>query len=483
MSRSTFNRRVFLAGAGVTLALPWMESLGAVRRARAQDDVPRRFVAVYFPNGAAADFWRPQGSGAGDAWSLSPILAPLAPLKHKTLVVSDLENYTSMREDPFVEPSHARCTGAFLTCVDSDAVRQELRVEPANGVSLDQVIAQSAIGAATPLRSLQVGLSTLNSGDDGRHGALSRSVSWASPTEPLYKDVNPRSVFDRLVSAGAGSGGLDPAAQAAARQRRALRRSALDFLRESTVRLEGRVSRSDRAVLDRFLTSVRELELRVESVGDSVMRASCETVERPSATYGVDATPPDYDRGAHADVMNDLVVMALRCDTTRVVSYMLDDARSDFVYSHLTNRRFTAEGSTPGSGAVGGFHGLQHAGDSNDGYATINWWLTSKLAELCQSLDAIPEGDGTVLDHTVVLYGSGMHGSNHDANQLPIALVGGRGLGLRQDEHAVMPEGAEGRPLRDLYQTLLAQCFDIEAAPFGTHVRAEPPRVLAEALG
>lgn len=468
------SRRAFLAGTGVCLALPWMESL-----ARAQDTTPRRFLVTYFPNGAAASYWKPSGTGTADNWRLSPVLEPLTPVKSKTIVLSNLENYTTMQDNQGVEPSHARCTGAFLTCVDSDAVRQRLGVEPANGISVDQVVAQSPVGMRTAIRSMQVGLSTLNSYDDGRHGSLSRSISWASPTEPLYKDVNPQSVFDRLVS---NTGMVDAGAQVAADRRRALRASALDFLSDATTRLQRRLSAADRVELDGYLTSVRELERRAEAVGNTMTGGICEMPNRPSNALGVDAVPSGYSRGDHADVMNDLVVMALRCDVTRVISYMLDDARSDFVYNHLTNREFDANGSREGSGAVGGYHGLQHAGDSNNGYATINHWFAQKVCELAQKLEAIPEGDGNVLDHTAILFGSGMHGSNHDANELPIVLIGGGNGVLRGDQHIEFLPTPNDRPIRDVYWTLLTQVFQLDVASFGSHIRQEPNRVVTEIL-
>jgi hypothetical protein len=458
-----------------------MESLfgrGAFAQAAA---TPRRMLAMYFPNGAAAAYWKPSGQGQGDAWQLSPLLDPLAPLKHKTIVLSNIENYSAMQSDQFVEPSHARCTGAFMTCVDSDAVSASTGRPGSNGISVDQVVAQSPIGQATALPSMQLGLSTLNSFDDGRDGALSRSVSWASPTNPLYKDVNPQSVFDRLVAAGATTGTLDPDAVAAAERRRALRKSALDYLGESTTAIQARLGAADRQHLDQYLTSVRELEQRVASIGSAIGSAACEVPSRPLEAYGVGNTPDGYNRAEHADVMNDLVVMAFKCDSTRVISYMLDDARSDFVYNHLTNRVFTADGSTPGSGAVGGYHGLQHAGDSNDGYATINRWFTQKVTELCQRLDAIPEGDGTMLDHTFVLYGSGMHGSNHDCNELPVAVVGG-GSVLQTDQHVVFPETPGDRPLRDVYYTMLQSFFGLSVDDFGANVNGAQPALIEEIL-
>lgn len=472
------NRRTFLRASGIALALPWLESL-APKAARAQSAAPKRFLAVYFPNGVAADYWPCQGSGSGDAWSLSPLLQPFSALKAKMNVYTNLENYTAMQPDPFVEPSHARCTGAFLTCVDSDAVRQAMNVEVANGVSLDQVIAQ-VVGAQTPaLPSLQVGLSTLNSSTDGRHESLSRSISWRSTTEPLYKEVSPQKVFDRLVAAGAGQD-LGAEARRAADRRRALRLSTLDFVKDQIGQIQQKLSVLDRRRFDEYLTSTRELEQRIAATAGAMDRA-CEVGQRPAGDYAVDVVPEDYDRGFHADLMNDLIVMALRCDVTRVISYMLDDARSDFVYRHLTHRRFRTDGSDPGTGAVGNFHASQHSGDSNDGYATINWWLSQKTAELAAKLDAIPEGEGTLLDNSVLLYGSDMHGSNHDANELPIVTLGSGGGVFRTNQHLVFNPTPNDRPLRDLYRTILDHYFGI-STPFGANVKGAAAQPITELL-
>ncbi|HKO90498.1 MAG TPA: DUF1552 domain-containing protein, partial [Polyangiaceae bacterium] len=194
------SRRTLLRGLGVCLALPHLESVVGRGVARAQATPIKRMVVAYFPNGAAAAYWPARGKGTGNAWQLSPLLSPLAALKTKLTVFANLENYSAMQDNQGVEPSHARLCGAFLTCVDSDRVRQMLKVDLANGISMDQVVAQKM---TTPLRSLELGLSTLNSFEDGRHPALSRSIAWASPTQPLYKEVNPQAVFDRLVASGA----------------------------------------------------------------------------------------------------------------------------------------------------------------------------------------------------------------------------------------------------------------------------------------
>ncbi|HEX6243619.1 MAG TPA: DUF1552 domain-containing protein, partial [Polyangiales bacterium] len=302
---------------------------------------------------------------------------------------------------------------------------------------------------------------------------------------PLYKEVNPQAVFDRLVASGARDGAqLDPEAQKQAQRRKALRQSALDFVRENATELNGKLGREDKPRLEQFLTSVRELEQRTRALSDSMAEqtaAMCKVVARPPRAYAVNVSD-GYNRGTHADVMNDLIVMALQCDVTRVVTHMLDDARSDFVYDHLTNRKFTADGSAAGTGKVGGFHGLQHAGDSNDGYATINWWFSQKIAELGAKLDAIPEGDGTLLDHTAILYGGSMHGSDHDGRPLPMALLGGGKAGLRTDQLVDFTSISAGRPLRDLYLTLLNGYFGLNVQSFGSSLAGAKNQMITEIL-
>jgi hypothetical protein len=459
IDQRTCSRRTVLKGAGVALALPWLEAL-APRPARALPPPTVRYVALYFPNGTA-DFWRPGGAGAGSSWSLSPILAPLAPVKPYLTVLTNVANYS-----PFgghVEPSHSNLGASTWTCVRPGGPGND-----DNGISVDQVIAQR-IGSATALDSLQVGLSTLDSSTDGLPGQHSRSISWRSASEPLYKIVNPQAVFDRLTGAGPignGSGAPDPLAV----RRRALKQSLLDYVLDDTARLQPRLGSSDRRKLDQFLTSVRSLEQRVANASMQVPTASCTPLPRPDAQYTVGNVPAGYDRGAHADLMIDLVVMALQCDITRVVSFMLDDARSDFVYDFLPMRTFTDTGSAPGNGTVGGYHGLQHAGERNDGFATIGWWNAQKAADLAGRLQAIAEGDaGNMLDNTVIVFASGMKGGNHDAGELPLALLGGggrtaSGTVLRTDEHVVF---ADEQRLADVHLTVLRHVFGCPDESFG----------------
>jgi hypothetical protein len=454
------NRRTLLRGLGVALTLPFLETFSP-RTARAQSATAiKRYIALYFPNGTA-DFWKPSGSGSGDAWKLSPILEPLAPVKKYLSVLSNVSNYA-----PFgghVEPSHSNLGAATWTCVKPSGDGKAN-----SGISVDQVIA-NRIGTKNLLPSIQVGLTTLESSTDGLPGQHSRSMSWKSPTQPNYKTVNPQAVFDRLVAGIPTSNGSAPDPLAA--RRRALKRSALDYVLEGSQDLQKKLSASDRQRLDHFLTSVRSLETRVAEPSMAVPEpTTCERIPRPEATYAVGAVPGDYNRGAHATLMIDLVEMAIRCDVTRVVSFMLDDARSDFAYDFIEQRTFTDDGSTPGKGKVAGYHGLQHAGDRNNGFATIGWWNAQRACELAQKLMAIQEGEsGNALDNTVITFCSGMKGGNHDAGNIPVAIIGGggktaSGTVLKTNQHFAF--GSEQR-LADVHLTVMQKVFGCPDASFG----------------
>jgi hypothetical protein len=460
MHPTLWSRRRFLQGTGVALALPFLETLAPALARAQQAPARRRYISLYFPNGTA-DFWQP--SGAGDSWTLSPILEPLLPVKSYVSVLSNVANYS-----PFgghVEPSHSNCGAATWTCVQASG-----KDKGDSGISVDQVIANQ-LGSVTPLPSIQVGLSTLDSSTDGLPGQHSRSMSWKSATEPLYKLVNPQAVFDRLTSTSGASSGGDPAANAmAAMKRKALNKSLLDEVLASASSLQQKLSTSDRVKLDQYLASVRNLEKRVADPSMQLPATTCSIGNRPSATYSVGNVPSDYNRATHASLMIDLIVMALQCDLTRVVSFMLDDARSDFVYNFMKERNFTDTGSTEGTAAVGGYHGLQHAGDRNNGFATIGWWNAQQAALLAGKLAAIDEGAaGNLLQNTVIVLASGMHGGNHDAGNLPLALIGGGGKSgnstiLKQNQHFAF---ANEQRLADVHLTIMQRVFGCKDAAFG----------------
>jgi hypothetical protein len=459
MNGKNWTRRQILKGAtGVAISLPWLETL-APRKAHAAG-VAKRYIDVYFPNGTA-NYWKPSGGGAN--WTLSPILQPLEPLKSKVMVISNIGNYS-----PFgghIEPSHGHnCAAAFTGTKASGQGNNN------SAISVDQVIANQLATAnggkpPTPLHSLQLGLSTKIASFDGLPGAHSRSISWKSESEPLYNFVSPQGAFDRLTGAGPatpsapGNTMTDPAAE----KRRLLRKSSLDYIIETSTSLKTRLSRSDQGRIDKFLTTVRSLETRVSdpTMPGGGISGMCKPLARPSYTASVDAVPAGYNRGEHATLMIDLMVMAIQCDSTRVVSFMLDDARSEWVYNFIQKRNFSATGSTPGTGPVGNYHGAQH-GDAQE-FATIIHWNAQKMFEMASKLDAIKEGGVSVLDNTVLMMMSGMNGGNHDGLDLPIAFIGSGGGVLRQNQYI----NGGGKNLADLHLTVINKVFGANLPAFG----------------
>ena len=470
--RGALSRRAVLRGAGVALALPWLESLA--RPARAEVVVPpKRYIAIFFPCGAP-EFWTPPTKGLGDNWQLGSVLAPLQPFKSKVTVVSGLENGSAFNADASssVEPSEGRLTGGWLTCVDSVTVRQQLNVSEANGVSVDQVMAQSpAFAGKTALDSLQLGLTTEHSFCNGVPCSLSRSVSWKTQTTPLYKTIDPTTLFNQIVGLPAGPGNSSAAAQ------RDSRRSVLDAVQASAAAARKQLSAADKQRLDAFLTSVRGIEQNLPT------SASCEPLlakpDFPMLTGdGIRQNTATYDRSKHFDVMNRLLALALECDQTRIASYMLEDERSEFVFDFLPVRNFTAYDSTLGTGHCGEWHGFGQNGTQDD-FASIVYWHVGKVAELCQLLDATKDFDGsTLLDNTVIFFGSALHGQDHSAHNLPVALIGGGGGRLKTNQHLAF----NNRPLRDLHFTLTNGVYDAGVSDFGANLTGAPIQAIQELL-
>jgi len=476
------SRRAVLRGAGVALTLPFFESL-LERPVRAQAvQLPRRFLPIYLPNGAH-DYWRPATAGSGDAWQLSSILEPFGPaLKSKLSVVTNLENSSVFNADgAYINNSHGHLGGAWLTCVDAQAVRAKLQLDEANGTSVDQLLAQhEAFKGKTALDSLQVGLATTISNCDAEPCSSSRRVSWASPTQPLTRLIDPLEVFNQLVGV-TGQASAGAVSEAEARKRLARNKSVLDAVLENANRTRSRLGAADQKRMDEFLASVRAVEQRATRVS-----IGCGDALQPDLT-GTDVSgnprqaTGQYDKGAHADAMNELIAMAFQCDATRIISYMLEDERSEFIYSHVKERAFVdaAVSSTEkvGDATCTEYHSAQHTG--GDTFATITWWNVSKVAELCRSLDALEEAPGlSVLDNTVVYLGACMHGGNHLAEELPVALIGGGNLGLKTDQHLVL----DARPLRDLYVTLMNDVYGLSVTDFGENKRGAPLAKIDELL-
>jgi hypothetical protein len=461
----------------VALALPWLESL-APRTAGAQVVGPAlRFLPIFLPNGAS-DFWMPQGAGA--AWSLSAVLDPFKDLKAKMSVITNLENGSSFNADGSnsVEPSHGKQPGAWLTCVDFEAVKRRLDVDEANGVSVDQIMAaHAAFKGKTPLASLQVGLSTVHSYCDGKQCSNSRSISWRTETQPLYKMVDPLSVFNAITSVVKKPGDDDEATKA----RIALKKSVLDNVLDNANETRGLLGTEDQKRMDEFLDSVREVEQRVVGISGGMGGLACQLVPQPEmptvSEDGIKQNTGTYNKGSHADVMNDLIVMALTCDATRIISYMLEDERSEFTYDHVARQKFTQTTAMPGSGMCGEYHGSQH--NSADDFATITWFNAGKVAALCRKLDAVKEADNrSILDNSVVLFGGAMHGSDHKCDRLPTALIGGGGGKLKTDQHVVYDK----RPIRNLHFTLMNEVFGMAETDFGVSAAGTPVATLPEII-
>ena len=249
--------------------------------------------------------------------------------------------------------------------------------------------------------------------------------------------------------------------------------------------VQAKLGRSDRARLDQFLTSVRELEADIQQ---GAIAPSCSVPMRSADSYAVGKVPPNYNRDVHANQMIDLVAMAIQCDLTRVVTFALDDARSDFVYDFLYVRDFTPYGSMPTTMKDSGAHGISSAGDNNDGYATLNYWFVYKLSRLCQKLAAFTEnGASSILDQSVVWFGSEMHGGNHDGLDLPVLYVGSGGGRLTTDQNLDLADGTAPMPLANVYLTFIRGVFDLPVTQFGTPVgshvgegMAVVPRLLAK---
>jgi hypothetical protein len=476
---SPFSRRTVLRGAGVALALPWLESL-APRPARGQTATPpRAFIAMTFPEGVAQR-WKPATTGAGDAWALSPIMQPLAPIKPFINVLQNVGNY-----GPFgghVEPSNSNLNGALLTCTKPKP-NVPTTGAVTTSISVDQVIAQALTGR-TSIDSLQVGLSTLDSYTDGLPAACSRSISWGSAAQPLFKNINPQSVFDQIVMAGGA--GAAPGGSPLGADRRAKNKSILDYVTSHATTVRGRLGASDRTLMDQFLSSVRTLETSIQA------NPMCMVGQRPAQAISVNqAYPAGWDRDRHANIMIDLVVMAISCDATRVGSFMLDDARSDFVYNFLTTRKFSMTGSMPGTEPVGGYYGQTHAGDQNDGLATITWWNMAQLNALITKISGVKEGAGTAFDNTLIYAGSGLHGGNHDALNVPV-VVAGTGGGVFKTGQALHLAGGStvtgnkselGKNMQDVHLTILNKVFGGAQKEFGVSLGNDPSQgVLTELL-
>lgn len=421
-------RRTFLKGLGTALALPMFEAMlppAKLLAAAANETTvsPKRMAFVYVPNGANMVDWTPKA--VGSAFELPYILEPLKPFQKDLLVLSGLAQ-DQARPHGDGAGDHARASATFLTgCHPRKTPGADIKV----GISVDQILAEK-IGRQTRLASLELGCDRgqqAGNCDSGYSCAYSYNISWKTESTPMPPEVSPQQVFERLFSTG-------PADETA--ENRALReryqKSILDFVLDDASRLKGNLGYTDRHKLDEYLTSIRELEQRIE--GAKHFAAAQPDYKLPQGV------PKDFEQ--HARLMFDLLALAFQTDTTRVSTFMIAHDGSDRSY--------------PGAGVPEGHHTLSHHdGDEakKQKIARINRLHATQFAYFLDKLKSVQEGERTLLDNCMIVYGSGISDGNaHNHDNLPL-LVAGRGGGTIQTGRHIRFE--KETPLNNLYVSML----------------------------
>ena len=419
ITKKALPRRTFLKGMQATLALPLLDAMIPAMTALAQTPAKavRRLGFVFIPMGCDHARWTPEGTGALD--QLSPILSPLEPVKAQLTVVTNMELQNSY------PGTHDTSNSGFLSAAFAKHTESS---DYFLGTTADQVAAKQ-MGQETQLRSLELSMD-LNplAGvcNNGYACVYTNCLSRSSPTTPLPSEAHPRLVFERLF----GEGGSLAERRAALKSRASL----LDSFDDDIARLKGAVGTADRARVDQYLDSIREVERQIQRAEAAASANLLPGLDRP---VGV---PQSF--GDHAKLMFDLQVLAFQADITRVVTFQLT--------RELSNRTY------PEIGVPDPHHPTSHHGGDPEKVAKIakiNTFHVSLFAEFLQKLQATPEGDGTLLDNTVYLYGSGMgNPSLHDHVNLPILVAGGAATGMRGGRHIRYENGTS---LGNLHLTLL----------------------------
>jgi hypothetical protein len=431
LTKRHLSRRTVLRGAGAALALPLLESMipaGVLRAAPAA--LPRpRLACIYIPHGAVMSKWTPATEGTG--WDFPEILKPLEPLRERVNVISGLTLPLAYGQDASAGANHTRSSAVFLSGA-SPGVGSEAEL----GITVDQVAAKH-ISQDAPLPSLELSIEdgSLSCGT-GLSCAYRNTIAWQGPKSPLPMENNPQVVFERLF--GDGSNEAERAA------RRAEARSLLDSVGAELSSLQRSLPASDRNRLDRYLTDVREVERRIALATQQVPAG----LKLPPAPSGI---PDDFE--THIKLMFDLQVLAWQADITRVATLMFAKEVSNAVY--------------PASGIRDPFHNLSHHSNIPENIAKLaqlQQYHVHTLGLLLQKLHDTPDGEGSLLDHSMVLYGSGMSNSNqHDHKPLPILLAGGARGKLAGGRHI---QAAPQTPLSNLLLAMLHK-LDIPADSFG----------------
>jgi hypothetical protein len=415
ITKKHLSRRTFLRGAGVAVGLPLLDAMVPAWTALAQTAAsPKpRMGFMYLPHGAIMEQWTPAAEGA--SFELTPILKPLAPFQKQLTIVSGLENKPAI-----APPVHALNPGTWLSCV-TPRVGQD----PHGGVTVDQ-IAAAHIGQDTPLPSLELATEGRGGGGacDRNYGcSYGGTISFRTPTTPLPMEADPRKLFERLF----GQGDSAQERQAIAKQYSSI----LDLVSQEAIDLQRSLDAPDRARLGDYLESVREIERRVQKMEAQDLSS----LELPDVPVGT-----TFDQ--RLNLMFDMIALAYQANLTRVFSFMMAGEGSNVTYNHI--------------GVSDAFHPLSHHQNDKsrkERLVRIQTYHSQAFAKFLAKLAAMPDGDGSMLDHSILLYGSNMSNSNaHDEFPLPTLVVGGGCSKLKGGQHL---RYADRTPLANLLLTLL----------------------------
>jgi hypothetical protein len=430
VTRKHLQRRTFLKGIGAAIGLPLLDSMVPAFAAKSETAAPVRLAFTYLPNGIIMKDWTP--GTAGKDFELPGSLKPLAPFREQMLVLTGLKDNTGNALGD-AGGDHARASASYLTGVHP---KKTAGADVQAGASVDQIAAK-VVGSKTRLPSLELTLDytrAVGNCDSGYSCAYMNGLSWRSPTSSLPPDSNPRLVFERLF--GNEDVSLDPETRS---RRATYRKSILDLVSADAERITASVGPADRRKIDEYLYAIRDIERRIESAEKASStseskRVPAFTLEKPTGIPGT------YSE--HAKLMFDLQVMAFQADLTRVITFMFDREQGDQTYPEI--------------GVSDPHHPLSHHRGNPEWIAKlsqIDLFHTQLFAYYIGKLKEIKEGDSTLLDHCMIVYGGGLSdGNRHSHEDLPTVLMG-RGDGrLKSSRHITYPENT---PLTNLYLSLL----------------------------
>ena len=425
IARQPLSRRTLLRGAGAALALPWLEAMTPAARAgqpSAAGKPPVRMAFLYMPNGVNVPLWTPEGEGRD--FKLSPTLEPLAGFRDRTVILSNLWNEQSKDGDGHYVKEAAILTGARIKKTQGADLR--------NGVSVDQEAARRIAGQ-TPLPSLELGITPVAVGNDAVVGytrVYGSHISWKDAATPLARELNPKLVYERLYRASTGQS-ADEAE---------LDGLLLDRVLGDAKSLRRELGQEDRVRLDEYLSVMRSLEERIARAQEGG-----ENPWQPLHVLDPGAAPTDRPstHQEHVRLMLDMIAVAFQSDVTRISTFMFGNAVSNISFRFLDD-------------VHAGHHDVSHHQDDEEKlrqYGVINRWHVEQFAYLLEKLDSMREGDGSVLDNSMIQFASALSdGNKHSPHALPVVVAGGGGGRVDGGRHLVF---AEDSPLTDLYVSML----------------------------